>query len=84
MPFHHGERNGQFIQIGNIEERIPIYPLNVFFILTDCGRDEEYAFPVVLPFNAAQILFRRRSAVAIMGRLAVGDKDQDFHFLPSF
>ena len=79
-----GQLYGQLIQICDVHKGITIDSLDVLFVLTDSGRNEQYSLaPVLLP-DAAEIFLGGTAVVTGCCRLTIGYKDQDLYLLRPF
>ena len=71
----------QFVQVGDIQEGIPIDTLNVFLVAANSGGNKQDALAPVLLLDAPQVFLGCGAEIAVISGLAVGDRHQQLDIL---
>jgi hypothetical protein len=76
-----GQLDGQLIQIGDVQEGITVDAFDAWLVVADGGGCEKNLFASVLLLDAAKIFLGRGAVVSGVGRLTVGDQNQELNRL---
>ena len=80
MPLDQGGQiYGQLIQIGDIQVGITVDAFDAWLVVADGGGCEKNLFASVLLLDAAKVFFGCGAVVSGVGRLTVGDQDQELY-----
>ena len=76
-----GQLYGQLIQVCDIHKGITIDSLDVLFVASNRGSNEQDPLAAVFLFDAAQIFFGSTSVITSCSWLSVGYEQQDLYLL---
>lgn len=62
----------QFVQIGDVQERVTIDTLDILLVASDCCGDKQDAFALILLPDTPQVLLSGGAVIAVIGGLSVG------------
>lgn len=71
-----GQRDGQLVQIRDVEIAGSVDPLNLVTIIANRRRKDFHAFSVILLLDAPQVCLCRRSGITVVIGLPVRDENE--------